>query len=265
MRMLPASWPTWKRIPLADAFRKLQDPTFDGASRYAQIIADKKPPAHGASNISASTRCANAEDGIGLMDRDTGRAFGDPVAVYAYRTAEGAVNYYEARFIVAGKKEPRCWSWGRRGAAPEKWECAFPIGIRTMYGLDQVVAAPESQIILCEGPRKAEAAKTFFAALPCIGYAGGCQSWKKTDWSPVAGRRIIMWPDADDKGRQSFAALAQHLVIARLSGLDAGYVRQGGRMGRCRRYRGRLHADQMIMAWAKAKQGREDCCRCCGA
>ena len=125
-----------------------------------------------------------------------------------------------------------------------------------MYGLDQVVAAPESQIILCEGPRKAEAAKTFFAALPCIGYAGGCQSWKKTDWSPVAGRRIIMWPDADDKGRQSFAALAQHLVTLgcqvwildtsdKAEGWDAFDAIEEG------------YTPSMIMAWAKASKGEQ--------
>lgn len=244
-----------ERIPLADAFRKLQDPTFDGASRYAQIIADKKPPRTERVTY-APPPDAPMPKMDWLVDRDTGQPFGDPVAVYAYRTADGAVNYYEARFIVSGKKQPRCWSWGRRGAAPEKWECAFPIGIRTMYGLDQVVAAPESQIILCEGPRKAEAAKTFFAALPCIGYAGGCQSWKKTDWSPVAGRRIIMWPDADDKGRQSFAALAQHLVTLgcqvwmldtsdKAEGWDAADAIEEG------------YTPSMIMAWAKASKGEQ--------
>lgn len=242
-------------IPIEDALRKLKDPTFDGASRYAQIIADKKPKRTERVTYPPPADAPMPKMGW-LIDKDTGEPFGEPVAVYTYRTAEGSVNYYEARFIVAGKKEPRCWSWGRRGAAPEKWECAFPIGIRTMYGLDQVVAAPESQIILCEGPRKAEAAKTFFAALPCIGYAGGCQSWKKTDWSPVAGRRIIMWPDADDKGRQSFAALAQHLVTIgcqvwildtsdKAEGWDAADAIEEG------------YTPSMIMAWAKASKGEQ--------
>ena len=199
-------------ITNADAFRKLQEPAFDGKSRYARIVGEPKlirperitfPPPPDAPMPKMDW----------LVDRNTGEPFGDPVATYAYRTAEGAVWFYEARFMVNGKKEPRCWSWGKlTNDAPEKWQCSFPTGIRPMYGLDVVTAKPGIQIILCEGPRKAAAAQSLLPNLVCIGYAGGCQSWKKTDWEPIRGRKVIMWPDADDKGRQAFAALAQHLV-----------------------------------------------------
>lgn len=242
-------------ITTAEAILKLQEPAFDGASRYAKIIGEKKlkrperetypPPAD-----------APMPKMDWLIDRDTGECFGDPVAVYTYRTASGEVWFYEARFMVSGKKEPRCWSWGRRGSAPEKWECAFPTGIRPMYGLDQVAAKQTAQIMLCEGPRKAEAAQKLFPSLACIGYAGGCQSWKKTDWMPIAGRKVLMWPDADDKGRESFAALAQHLLTlgcqvwildtaAMADGWDAADAIEEG------------YTPEMAMAWAKKNKGEQ--------
>lgn len=199
-------------ITNAEAFRKLQEPAFDGKSRYARIVGEPKlirperitfPPPEDAPMPKMDW----------LIDAKTQEPFGDPVAIYTYRTPEGSVWFYEARFMVNGKKEPRCWSWGKlTNDAPEKWQCSFPTGIRPMYGLDVVAAKPSVQVVLCEGPRKAEATQKLLPNLVCVGYAGGCQSWKKTDWEPIRGRKVIMWPDADDKGRQSFAALAQHLI-----------------------------------------------------
>jgi len=242
-----------ERIPVAEAFRKLQEPTFDGASRYAQIIGEKKLKRTERETYPPPPDAPMPKMGW-LIDSDTGEPFGEPVAVYTYKQADGAVWFYEARFMVAGKKEPRCWSWGKRGAAPEKWECAFPIGIRPMYGLDQLATKPTAQIILCEGPRKAEAAQTLLPSLACVGYAGGCQSWKKTDWTPIAGRKVIMWPDADDKGRESFAELAQHLLTlgcqawmldttSMPDGWDAADAIDEG------------YTTTMAMAWAKKHKG----------
>lgn len=194
------------------AFAKMQEPSFDGKSKYARIF--NQPITKRPERITfAPPKDTPMPKMDWLVDRDTGTPFGDPVAVYVYRTAEGDPHFYEARFMVNGKKEPRCWSWGKlTNDAPEKWQCSFPTGTRPMYGLDLVTSNLKSQVIICEGPRKATFAQQLFPKLVCVGYAGGAKSWTRTDWTPLKGRKIIMWPDADTAGNEAFAELAQHLL-----------------------------------------------------
>ena len=64
-------------------------------------------------------------------DDDEWVSLGEPVKVWTYRTHDGAIWYYEARYERTDengevKKEPRCWTWGQRGVQPPRWELGFP-------------------------------------------------------------------------------------------------------------------------------------------
>jgi len=126
---------------------------------------------------------------------------GDPVATWCYRTPDGKPWYYEARYEVDGKKQPRCWTWGKRGSQPARWELAFPPAPRPLYGLDEIADA--LQVLVCEGPRKAEAARKMLdgvTSVACVGWAGGANGVKHSDWSPLAGKSILLMPDNDSPG-----------------------------------------------------------------
>ena len=57
-------------------------------------------------------------------------------------------------------------------------------------------------VYICEGEQKAD----FLASLGLIATtSGGKSSANATDWTPIAGRRVIVWPDFDDAG-QSYQA-----------------------------------------------------------
>ena len=199
-------------IPNDVAYKKMMEPSFDGRSKYARIVGELPPPKPVRITMPPPPDTPMPKMDW-LVDRDTGEPFGEPVAVYTYRTADGDPWFYESRFMVNGRKQPRCWSWGQLTKdAPLKWQCSFPTGIRPMYGLDVIIDKPAAQVVLCEGPRKAEAAQKLFPSLACVGYAGGAGAWKHTDWEPLRGRKVIMWPDADETGRTNFAALGQHLL-----------------------------------------------------
>src|SRR4030065_1937419 len=146
-----------------------------------------------------------------------GIPFGEPAQVWVFHDADGVPIMYEARWNLTNKetrevkKEGRCFTYGKKGSAPAKWSCAHYEGVRPIYALDEIAATPGKQIVICEGARKAEAAWTLLP-ITCTGWTGGAQSWSKSDWSPLAGRKVILWPDADKPGREAMDGLAQHLL-----------------------------------------------------
>lgn len=148
---------------------------------------------------------------MGWIEKD-GIKFGEPHEVYIYRQPGGDPWYYEARWDLGSGKQCLCFTWGRRGSAPAKWECSHHLPPRPLYGLDHLHAKPDAQAVICEGPRKAAAAQQLLPMVACIGWAGGARGWRKSDWTPLAGRTCILWPDADEVGREVMADLARTLI-----------------------------------------------------
>lgn len=69
---------------------------------------------------------------------------------------------------------------------------------RPLYRLPSIDAA--EWVIVCEGEKAADSAAT-------LGYVAttsphGCQSATKADWEPLAGKQVVIQPDADDAGRK---------------------------------------------------------------
>lgn len=151
-----------------------------------------------------------------LKGRD-GVQWGEPSEVYIFRTATGAPWMYESRWNITAdtgeiNKECRCFSWGRRGSAPPKWECSHHLPPRPLYGLDMLAKMPDKQIVITEGPRKAFYAQQLLPMVPCMGWAGGANGWDKSDWSPITKKSVILWPDADIPGKKCMDEIAQQLI-----------------------------------------------------
>lgn len=77
---------------------------------------------------------------------------------------------------------------------------------RPIYGLDVLAANPEASVVLVEGEKACDAARELFAAagvpqnkLVVVSWPGGGKAVAYTDWSPLAGRSVALWPDADSK------------------------------------------------------------------
>lgn len=90
----------------------------------------------------------------------------------------------------------------------------YPIGNgkKPLYRLHELLSADAGQAVyICEGEQKAD----LLAQLGLLATtSGGKSSVSTTDWQPLTGRRVIIWPDFDDAG-QSY----QSDVVAMLSGL----------------------------------------------
>lgn len=124
--------------------------------------------------------------------------------------AEGVWRYSDT-FIVTrfpGKKiRPLCWDG-------EAWRWKAPPEPRPLYGKQSLATKPNAPVLVVEGEKTADAAAKLYPSAVVITWPSGCKAAGKADWSPLVGRRCVLWPDADAVGRDAMAKLAPRLMQA---------------------------------------------------
>jgi hypothetical protein len=132
--------------------------------------------------------------------------YGKESARWTYRDALGEPIGLVLRWNRKdGEKDYRpVWRFG------ERWRHALP-ATRPLYGLDRMADAPEARVFVVEGEKCAEMVWTL--GLPATTSPGGSSAPKKGDWSPLAGREVMVLPDADEPGRK-FAAQVMECLVA---------------------------------------------------
>lgn len=124
-----------------------------------------------------------------------------PSSVYRYFDSNGDVNCYVYRFDKPdGKKEFRPWN-------PIIKSYSFPEP-RILYNLPQVLKA--SRIVLVEGEKCADALNRLGLVATTLMGGANCKI-EKTDLTPLAGKKIILWSDNDQPGQRYVQNLCQHL------------------------------------------------------
>lgn len=126
---------------------------------------------------------------------------GRPELTWCYRDASGAVLGYVYRFKKSdGGKEvlPLVWACNAEAGVTDWHFMAFP-ELRPLYGLDRLAARPESTVLVVEGEKCADAGTAQLADLVSVSWPGGGKAVKKSEWAPLAGRKVILWADADAK------------------------------------------------------------------
>ena len=107
------------------------------------------------------------------------------------------------------------YTWCRSiDTGEERWKQKSWDEPSPLYGLDQLAQRPDAEVIITEGCKAAEAAARLFPTAVAVTWRGGCASaadFDRNDWSPLAGRKVTIWPDADDVGRVAAWNIAQHL------------------------------------------------------
>ena len=82
-----------------------------------------------------------------------------------------------------------------------------------LYRLPSLAANPGRPVLVVEGEKAAEAANCLFGGWRGFEPTcplGGANEPHCTDWRPVAGRRVVVWPDADGPGVRFARAVAKH-------------------------------------------------------
>jgi hypothetical protein len=89
------------------------------------------------------------------------------------------------------------------------WVIGDPPGPFPLFNLPALVKDRVSEVMVCEG-EKCVIAFTDLGILATTS-AHGAKSAAKTDWSPLAGRVVTIWPDHDQAGRDYAAAVTEIL------------------------------------------------------
>lgn len=137
---------------------------------------------------------------------------GKPVGMWAYKTLAGGIWAIVCRFATPKGKEIRPLALYRLSTTGElKWRWSCPPGPRPLlYWSTHYMTAPSnSEILVVEGEKAADAADYY---IPAVTWLGGSSAVDKTDWSPLAGRDVILLPDFDEPGRRCMWQIAERLV-----------------------------------------------------
>ena len=128
---------------------------------------------------------------------------GKPEAVWTYHTTDGKPWFYVVRFDTADDKEilPRSWN----GKA---WQWKGIPAPRPLYNLHHLANRPAAPVLVTEGEKAADAAAGLFPDCVTTTTPNGAQAPGKADLSPLAGRRVLIWPDNDEQGAQYASKVA---------------------------------------------------------
>ena len=139
--------------------------------------------------------------------------YGNPTAVWKYRDADGALLFEVHRFDPPGERKqflPLSLWREPSGALRWRWK-GLPVP-RPLYNLDKVAANPQAPVVICEGEKAADAAARIFRKSVSITSPGGSQAATKADWTPLDGRLVLIWPDADAPGEKYAREVAEILA-----------------------------------------------------
>lgn len=122
---------------------------------------------------------------------------GKPDFTWAYRNEESKVVCVICRFnLPDGSKEVLPYTYATNGQSSE-WRWMAMEKPRTLYNLPEILARPDATVIIYEGEKTADAGQELFPHTVATTWAGGANAISMFDWTPLYGRKIVLWPDND--------------------------------------------------------------------
>mgnify|MGYP001160215456 FL=1 len=142
------------------------------------------------------------EGRLGLSHRD--------LALSAAPPLENAEAYwrYSSNFYVVRYPGKRFRPLTFNG---QKWERKAPLSPKPLLNVDRLQAHPHAPVLLVEGEKTADAAQQLFIDAVVSTWPCGCKAVGKADFSPLKGRRVMLWPDADEVGIAAMKKVAEVL------------------------------------------------------
>jgi hypothetical protein len=88
------------------------------------------------------------------------------------------------------------------GNGSRKWRSKGIPEPRPLYRLTDILSRPDAPVLVCEGEKATGAAIQLFPEHVATTPMQGAKSPHKTDWAPLSGRTVVIWPDNDGPGRE---------------------------------------------------------------
>jgi putative DNA primase/helicase len=131
-------------------------------------------------------------------------SLGTPSNCIWFHNAAGAVVVGECRFEIDEGKEYRPLVYCRHSNNEYRFEWRWK-GLPhpwLLFGLPGLLAAPSKPVLIVEGVRKVGRAQELFPEFTVTATLFGAKSPQYTDWTPLAGRDVVIWGDNDVSGRK---------------------------------------------------------------
>ncbi|NVN02916.1 MULTISPECIES: topoisomerase [Asaia] len=138
---------------------------------------------------------------------------------WPYHNREGRITHYVVRKGNGKDKIILALTWGRKldentGELVLGWHLKQPKAPRPLYRLNGIAKA--KSVIICEGEKAADAAQVMFPRILCTTWMAGTNNVANADWSPLSGKKVLIWPDNDAPGHK-----AADEIVSILSGIAA--------------------------------------------
>lgn len=120
-------------------------------------------------------------------------------ALHAYTDHAGQALFWRirAKNPLTGEKWIRPMKLGADGYVIGEPDADSMPGGKPLYRLHELAARPDDPIIITEGEYKADKLAALGLVVTTSGSAGSAGT---TNWSPLAGRKLLIWPDNDAAG-----------------------------------------------------------------
>jgi putative DNA primase/helicase len=151
--------------------------------------------------------------------------FGEPVLGSKYFDARGCFNFGVIRYERKGEKKILPVYAG----IDDQYHWGQPLSHdRPLLHLPELLANPADKVLVVEGEAKCEAARETLTAKgwQVTTWAGGAEAVGRTDWSTIAKREVVVWPDADPPGLKAALAIARrlpHASVLKIEGRAVGW------------------------------------------
>jgi hypothetical protein len=130
--------------------------------------------------------------------------YGAPVQAWPYHLADGGLAGYIARFDFVKDGEPRKdilpITYCDLGNGTRGWRSKGIPEPRPLHRLPELLVRADAPVLVTEGEKAANAAQGLFPDYAVTTPMHGAKSPAKTDWTPVKGRSVTIWPDRDQPG-----------------------------------------------------------------
>jgi len=200
---------------------------------------------------------------------------GLPVKVWAWLDASGKVFAYDCRFEREEEgrvtKQVLPLTYATDGTYSE-WRWMGMQDSRPLANLPKILKDSDRSIMIVEGRKTMEAAEQLLSKPILTTWQGGGHAVKQTDWSPLYGKKIIIWQDNDHPGYMTACEIAEilkphcdtikfvHNPEEAQKGWDAAdALAEGWDAERARKYvNSNIHAEPQVKFNDKAQESHVD-------
>lgn len=149
---------------------------------------------------------------------------GNPSLSWQYKNANGDLLCLVYRFepkSAADRKQFTPLTYCKNAHGKREWRWLGLVEPRPLYNLDQLTLKPGAVVIVCEGEKAADAAALLMPDAVATTMLNGAQAPAKTDWTPLAGREVWLWPDNDTAGFKCMEKVKYLLTEAGVSNVQS--------------------------------------------